>query len=192
MAIVLLLCNCVQRKAISTESPFTRADSLTEQYLELQDSILHAWNIMINDDNHKIKMMHELVNELGESNQYDRQTLVSLNLRLQELQDIRYDQKSIANTDIIADYDFLTNSLITELVSLAESRSSFADNKELQKMIAAVKESDRRVEMHRNNYDNITNRYNKFIQGNKDQLRDIDTHLPADERPLFQMTSAEN
>ena len=34
---------------------FTKVDSLTERYLNLEDSILYAWNTLINEDNHKIR-----------------------------------------------------------------------------------------------------------------------------------------
>lgn len=192
MVFSILLCGCVQRKAIVRESPFTKIDSLTEQYLELQDSMHQAWNIMIHDDNFKIKTMHGLLQELKISNQCDMQTLGLLEQRISELKEMRYDQKTIVDADVIADYDFITNSLITELVSLAESQSDFALNKSLQTLIDEIKAADYRVDNYRHNYDQIALSYNKFLEENKSFIKEIDTHLSADKRPLFHMASGEN
>ena len=59
----VILFNC-GKKGEMHQTTFTRADSLTDLYLSLQDSMLQSWNIMINDDNQKIKAMHNLLHEL--------------------------------------------------------------------------------------------------------------------------------
>src|SRR6187551_101794 len=95
----ILFWNCSDKKEVTDRTAFTKADSLTETYLALQDSMLQAWNMMINDDNHKIKAMHNLVHELMVSGKTDNEELVSLEQRLEQLIHLRYSPRTMANAD---------------------------------------------------------------------------------------------
>lgn len=186
IAFAFLLCNCVQRKAILSETPFTKIDSLTEQYLELQDSMLHAWNLMINDDNSKIATMNNLINKVRLSGNYDQHLLDSIEMRLDKMKFVRYDQKTIANARVISDYDYVTSSLTEFLSGIVKSQSS---DQELQTMIAQIRSANKRVPAHRDNYDFFVIKYNKFLEVNEEYLKEIDARLSAEQRPCFYMVS---
>jgi hypothetical protein len=120
-AIASIAWNCTQKKQVSEKTEFTKVDSLTDTYLALQDSMLWAWNMMINDDNIKIKAMHNLAHRLMVFGQSDKDVLISLEQRLEQLSHLRYSQKTMANEDVVEEYDFASQSLISELTSIAES-----------------------------------------------------------------------
>jgi hypothetical protein len=187
---VLAICSCEDRqKAEATH--FTKVDSLTDTYLNLKDSMLETWNTMINDDNQKIKAMHNLLHELKVSNPGERDTYQSYEERLDRLVLSRYTQKSMENAHVIEEYDFASNSLVTELISLSESQTQFAYNTTLQKLVETIRTADQRVDNYRQEYDRIATAYNHFIDENKTMLKEIDENAFLEKKPLFQMVAEE-
>jgi hypothetical protein len=189
--LAFIFCNCSDKKEIIAKTSFTKADSLTETYLALQDSMLQAWNMMINDDNLKIKSMHNLVHELMVSGKADNEELVSLEQRLEQLSHLRYSPKTMANTDVVEEYDFASSSLISEMISIAETRPEFNYNTTLQKLVAEITNADQRVNSYREEYDMVAAAYNNFLDQNKNYLKELEQQEPLEKKPLFEMASQE-
>lgn len=169
---------------------FTRADSLTDAYLTLQDSLHDTWNMMIKDDNEKIKAMNSLLHELQVGGQFNAEELQSFEHRIKQLGRIRYTPKTMWNADVVEEYDFASSSLVTELITLAESHSAFSYNKILQSLVEEIRAADMRVENYRMEYDAIATRYNTLVEENKDMLKEIDDGSLS-KKPLFQMASSQ-
>ncbi|HEY0654275.1 MAG TPA: LemA family protein [Chryseosolibacter sp.] len=167
---------------------FTKADSLTDTYLELKDSMLETWNAMINDDNQKLKAMHNLLHELMVSNPGRKEELMAYQERLEQLVHSRYTQKTMQNEHIIEEYDFASNSLVTELIALAESQPQFAYNTTLQKLVESIRTADQRIENYRAEYDQIASEYNDFLDKNQRFLHEMDEDT-LEKKPLFQMVA---
>lgn len=186
--LLILFLRCDSKKQQDSTS-FTRIDSLTDIYLVLQDSLLETWNLMIKDDNQKIRAMKNLTHELEVGGQFSQEELFSLDQRIDQLIKIRYTPKTMWNADVVEEYDFASNSLITELVSLAESHSAFSYNKVMQQLVDDIRDADLRVEHFRMDYDELAMTYNAFLEDHQDVLKEIvDTGSP-DKKPLFQFTS---
>lgn len=185
----LALCQCAKKEQARIHSNFTKADSLRGTYLSLQDSIHDVWNVMINDDNKKVAAMRNLLHELELTNAGELETIKKYEERLNQLVQLRYNQKSMADSDVIEEYDFASNSMVTELVSLTESRSEFTYNTTLQKLVDEILAADQRVNNYRDQYDLIAEQYNNFLENNKSYLKDIEEGKALDKRPLFQMAS---
>ena len=167
---------------------FTKLDSVTEQYLNLKDSMLEVWNTMINDDNKKIKAMHHLLHELKVSDPSKQELYQSYQERLDQLTKTRYTQKSMENENVIEEYDFASNSLVSELIALAESQKQFGYNSTMQKLVETIRTADQRVESYRTEYDHIANEYNAFLDRNRSMLTEIDQDSAMlEKKPLFQM-----
>jgi hypothetical protein len=171
------------------QSRFTKADSVTETYLALQDSMLQAWNTMIADDNRKIKAMRHLIQELHVASPEKRDELKSFEDRLGDLMSMRYDQHSMSNTETVTEYDFASNSLVTEIISLAEAQKEFAYNTTIQKLVDSIRAADQRVTNYREEYDRIAVHFNQFIERNKEMLQDIEEDSFLEKKPLFQMAA---
>jgi hypothetical protein len=184
----LLILSCGEKQ--NNRPPhFTRIDSLTETYLVLQDSMLQSWNAMINDDNHKIDVMHSLIHEILVSGSTDPELLKAYDERVNQLKRSRYTQKTMANNDIVEEYDFASNALVAELITLAESQRQFAYNTTLQKLTDDIRIADQRVARYREQYDQITARYNAFLDENKNHLKEIDSDSFLEKKPLFHMVA---
>lgn len=183
------LCACGNRTEQEHKVSFTRTDSLTEKYLEIHDSMLEAWNIMLSDENQKLRAMHNILHELMFSSQPDQDKLISLEKRLDQFSDFHLTQESIDDQEMIDEYDFATNALVNEVISLAETNASFAHNTTLQKLVDEVKTSDQRVDINRANYDSIVACYNNFLEINKSLVHEIDHNISLEKKPLFQIVS---
>jgi hypothetical protein len=186
-----LLMNCGSHPAPQVQADFTKADSLTEYYLSLHDSIHQVWNIMINDDNQKIGAMHNLLHELSVSHPEEVNTLKALAERLDQLLRMRYTQKSMSNADVITEYDFASNALISELLTNAQQKKEFSYNRTLQKLVEDIQNADSRIIYHRFEYDSFVKAYNQFIEQNKEYLLETDETLTLEKKPTFR-TVAEN
>jgi hypothetical protein len=145
---------------------------------------------MINDDNHKVKAMKGLLHELSIAGKYDPAQIRSLEQRLEQLIRIRYTPRTMANTDVIEEYDFASNSIISELISMTESHPAFAYNEIMQGLVEEIRASDQRVSIYRSEYDEIAAHFNTFLERNKKYIVEIEDD-PVEKKPLFQMVSGE-
>lgn len=180
---------CGVKNVAEKRGDFTKIDSLTENYLTLQDSMLQAWNVMVKDENEKIRAMHDLLHTLLAAPQEDKDRLVSLEQRLSQLERIRFTQKSMSNPHVVEEYDFSSNSLISELITLAEADPTFAGNTALQTMVDRIRTADQRVNIYRADYDDAAVDFNQFLEHNKAYLNEIDQTDSPQKRALFQMAS---
>lgn len=157
---------CSKKRSDSAPIHFTKIDSLTENYLAYNDSILQAWNVMINDDNQKIKSMRYLLHELMVTNEFNKEDLQSLDERLHKLLENRYTTENFS-PEIIEEYDFAANSLVTEITSMAQQYSNYDQSETLQKIVDEILAADERVESYRSDYDLMVEHYNQFIETNQ-------------------------
>jgi len=192
IAVFIALIGCTGNKNTAEDQParFTKADSVAETYLELQDSMLNSWNRMINDDNHKIKAMKNLLHELTIAGKYDPEQVNSLEQRLEQLSRIRYTPRTMSNSDVVEEYDFASNSIVSELISMTESHPAFAYNETMQALVEKIRSADQRVTIYRDEYDRVAHRFNNFLERNKEYLGEIEVDT-AQKKPLFQMVSGE-
>ena len=188
---MLILLSCQEKKTPPVPTSFTKTDSLTDTYLSLQDSVLQAWNMMLDDDNQKIKAMHNLTHELMVTDKEDIEKLVSIEQRLEQLVGLRYSQQTMGSPEVVEQYDFATNSLISELISIAEAQAEFQYNSTLQKLVDNINLADQRVNSYREEYDYIISRYNRFLEENKTYLKEIDPQAKFEKMPVFEMAEAE-
>ena len=168
----ILFMQCGNKSDAPEQISFTHADSVTEVYLMLEDSLHDTWNMMLGDDNDKIKAMKSLVHELKIGTQYTPEELAALEARIDQLVKIRYTPKTIGNTDVVDEYDFASNSLVTELISMAESLTSFSYNTTIQKLVEQVRSADLRVNNYRADYDSIALAYNRFIEQHTESIKE--------------------
>jgi len=187
----VVLMSCGEQKVNSSDATFTKADSLTDRYLAFQDSMLQSWNVMINDDNQKIKSMHNLLHELLVISTDERDQITKYEEQLDQLTRLRYTQKSMGNADVVEEYDFASTTLVRELISLAETTPEFAKNPTLQKLVEDIRLADERVNNYREDYDLIVMQYNEFLDENKSYLVESNRNDSLEKKYLFQMVSVE-
>ncbi len=161
---------------------------ITGNYLEYQDSLRNAWQVMMHDDDQKLDALQQLLTELRnvantpELNRYEDQ--------LRQLKKIRYTRKSMSNADVIEEYDFASVALVREIVNTAEVSSGYTANVRVQALVEEIRLAEERIDNYRADYDDLVNHYNAFIEANKSYLskpyRDS-----LEKKPMFQIVSLE-
>ena len=188
LLLAALICCCTGKPSGQTPA-YTKIDSLTDTYLLLKDSILNTWNRMMYDDNQRIKAMKAIIHELKVTREIDQDVLNKLDYRIDQLLRIRYTPKTMTNTDVVEEYDFASNSLVVEIITLTESYPAYAYNSVLQQLLDVIRQTDQRIEAHRIQYDEAALAYNQFIEANKNHLHEIDQSLTPEKKPLFYIVS---
>lgn len=187
--LLIVLGSCGGNRSETIETTFTAADSLTDQLLQLQDSMLYAWNRLVNDDTRKIRSMHDLLHELMTDGGYDQGALIDLEQRLNTLTVLPITQESINDATLVEEYDFTTASLVTELASLARSHDSFVGDAKLNEMVQDIILIDQRVETNRRYYDAVASAYNRFLENHAELAAEIGIRTTLTKKPLFEMVS---
>lgn len=190
-ALSVFTSGCKQQQEDQHHVYFTKTDSLTDIYLSLQDSLHTHWNLMINDDNHKLNAMHSLLHELMVTHPEAMDQYASFEERLEQLSRMRYTQKSMANEHVVQEYDFATNALIIELITATEATREYSYNSTMQKLVDHILTADQEMTNYRIAYDSIVHAFNTFIEQNREHLEESGQNLPVEKKPQFQM-AAEN
>jgi hypothetical protein len=147
--------------------------------------------VMINDDNQKIRSMHNLLHELLVISTDERDQITKYEEQLEQLIRLRYTQKSMGNADVVEEYDFASTTLVRELISLAETTPEYPKNSTLQKLVDDIRLADERVINYREDYDLIVIDYNRFLDENKSFLEEANRNDTLEKKYLFQMVSVE-
>jgi hypothetical protein len=180
-----VLAACSNRQASNEQTGFTEIDTLTETYLMLEDSLLNTWNTIAHDENEKLKALHELLNDLQQTRPKESAQLLSLQQRLDQLEQMRFTMETMEESHLVDEYDFTSNSLISEITTLVESDPDFPRNTVYQALVDKLKIADQHISIYRTDYDSIASIFNRFLDKNKSKLIDLDESLSQKKRPLF-------
>jgi len=164
-----------------------RIDSLKNKYVEIIDSLDYSWKVMIENDDLKLAYMKRLVDEITYTNQFEQSKVQDFYDRIEKVKSMRYDRESMANTELIDEYDFAIASLITEIETYAKSNPRFENFPTMEELINDIRNLDTRVLFERVDYDDFAKEYNSFIDANND-LRQHITEDNFSRQPLFEIS----
>ncbi len=184
---ILLIQACGKDEKRKEEASFTKIDSLRSVYLSIHDSVLLAWNVMIKDDDQKISDMKRLLLEIEVAGVHDQETYQSLKDRVENHQNLRYDEETMATSELIDEYDLASNSLANDLISFAESHPKFEEYVMMQTLTQDIRQAENRVLFLRVDYDRYVDSYNQFVEDNQEHLDEIDNNLSAQKKPYFRI-----
>ena len=181
---------CNNQPESKTEAAeFNKIDSLRATFLTIEDSLVHTWNVMINDDNKKIKSLKRLVEEVVYAGGVDSVITQGLLQRLKYLKSERYSCKTMSDSDLIDSYDSISNVLVNEVIALAMSHEEFGRNIVMNEMIDEINEAEGKILFFRIDYDDVAKMYNKFIEQNQVYMSDIDGKNDLKKIPIFELPS---
>lgn len=196
-AILLLLlflfaAACSSRINQQTEEQLTdeQFDSLRTVYYSLNDSLMHSWNIMLEDDNKKLSNLQLLLEEIRKSENHDRDTLDSLAHMVQVLKNMRYDSVTVGNSNLIDQYDSTTTSVSDAIIEYTESLPDVDLNPVINVLIDQVVSANNSVLLYRIRYDSFSEDFNRFLEKYKNVMSAIDSSGgPVYKRPMFRLVN---
>lgn len=180
-----LFAACSSNNNTAEKTHFTKADSVTETYLLLHDSLHQAWNALVKDEDEKIKNINLLLNQLQENPAFAKNQLIALDNRLDQLRKIRITQKNLSNPYVVEEYDFASTSIVEEVMALCDARIENAVNKTIQQLVGDIRMAESRVDEHRQHYDSLAELFNEFLESNQNIIQEADQKMSLKKRPLF-------
>jgi len=180
-----MLTSCGRHATSSERTTFTQGDSLTETYLVLQDTLLHTWNLVIREEEEKRETMDKVIQHLLKMSAGDRTQLTSLATRFEQLNRLHITPKTLTNHYVVEEHDFAAKSLVSEILSLAESNPGVIGDKGFSKLIDRIKVADQRTSVYRSGYDSIARQFNNFLKTNRLFLLDLEKNGGLEARPTF-------
>jgi len=184
---ISVLLNCESKNQNTSES--TQNDSLLIMYTALQDSVDNNWRIMIADDDDKHMLMKRLLLEVSYTNNYDKTRFIELNGLVDQLKEIRYDQKTMANSSMIDAYDSASWDLSDQIIEFARDHPRYEDFPLMEELIQDINAKNNYILILRIHYDSSVKELNSFVKHNSERLKDDASASDLEQMPLFELSS---
>ena len=181
MALILVACN----KNSSTTLTPTAIDSLKTVFLDINSEIDTAWNVMMKDDDEKLDNLKRILQEVEYSGNYNRLKLESLINQIEALVSIRYDQRSMSDSELINKYDDLTTQVMGNVTNFTTSLAQFEQYPLMGQLLQEVFEADDRVLRFRIDYDKTAKQFNSFIETHEPEGQVVAKQKILQPKPVF-------
>ena len=181
--IILVLifgCNTAEKEAERS----AMIDSLSIEYTEILDSIDHTWTVMIEDDDEKLLYMKRLLKEVEYTQNYDIAYHERMDSMITALQESRYDQLSMADSESIDIYDMTTSTISTDIIKYAQDHPDYERYPLMEELVQDIRNKNHDILMFRVDYDQSARLYNKFVSENSEYMNQIDSNY-IEILPLF-------
>jgi prophage DNA circulation protein len=175
-----LMAACGSSNNLQERTQFTHLDSLTDTYLVLQDSALHAWNRVVKAETEKTEALRYLVEQLDTLAQSS--IVAVFRQRIDQLERIRFTPKSVSNRDVISEYDQACQSI---LVDLASAAATYAHQPLVANRLTWINQLQASIFSHRQYYDSVAEAFNRFVEQHAHELREIERNAHLERKPLF-------
>ncbi|HZY82119.1 MAG TPA: hypothetical protein VFE50_21490 [Cyclobacteriaceae bacterium] len=158
--------------SVHEHTSFSKADSLTDAYLVLSDSVLQSWNRIVGNEMDKSRTLQELIQDLDRANLLSDEIRESFQVRLEQLEKIRFTQQNIEIQQVVEDYDLAVQSIIDDIARISKSDTKSVFGYLQQSSI-----------LNRMSYDSLARSFNEFLRENKSALKEVSNELEA--KPVF-------
>jgi hypothetical protein len=162
-------------------------DSVMINYQALSDSVKYHWNTMIADDDGKHQLMIRLLQEVSYTGNFDSAKYAALYDKVNRLKVLRYDQRSIRDSDLIDLYDSVSMQAANAVISFAMEHPMYSDFPLMGELIDDINMKNSMVLIHRVHYDSWVIKLNEFVQENDAILLEQVPGLSTEQMPIFQL-----
>ena len=171
-----------QRQKVST-------DSLHQQLQVMNDSVANAWQEMIADDDEKHAFMKRLLLEVTYTGNFDSAEYKAYMEKIKTLQDMRYTQLGLVDSDGIDRYDSATLTLTRQLTEYAEGHPEYEKFGLMKELIEDINAKNGMILLQRVHYDGFVKDRNAFIEANRDLLDPKNARYGLKKLPIFELPS---
>lgn len=182
-AVLWTAVGCSTSSNLQEKTKFTKIDSLTDTYLVLQDSLLQSWNRMVKAESEKTQGLQEVLAQLS-PNLDDQEMAEAFQSRIEQLERIRFTQKSLGNMHVVDEYDRAFESIVEDLQRL-KGEMLDADLQTLFSKVEMISKSQQQKLLQRSHYDSLAAAFNQFVETNKKYLEEIERNVHLESKPLF-------
>jgi hypothetical protein len=183
LGIIMAGASCSSSSTLHERTHFSRADSLTEVYLVLQDSLLQSWNRIMRTELDRSAALNSIIDNMQRTTLINDEEWKAYRTTLEQLGRIRFTQKSMNDPHVIEEYDKACGELVRQLTVLSIAS---AQMQKAADQLASFNESN---VYYRRYYDSLAYEFNTFIQVNSVDLS-LDSNLQLEKKPMFWSVSS--
>jgi hypothetical protein len=170
--------SCSSSSTLHERTHFSRTDSLTDVYLVLQDSLLQSWNRVMRIELDRTEVLQDMLNGLQHTTVISDEQWAIYNGNLEQLERIRFTQKSMSDPHVIEEYDKACAELTKQLTLLSVTSA------QLQSAAEQLADYNASNAQYRRYYDSLAHQFNSFVELNSVDLS-LDSNLQLEQKPLF-------
>ncbi|MEK6481601.1 hypothetical protein WJR50_28920 [Catalinimonas sp. 4WD22] len=192
LLLFLFAAACSSRINQQTEEQLTdeQFDSLRTVYYGLDDSLSHAWTVMMEDDSKKISNLQLLLDEIQKLKSNGTDTLDSLRQMVSMLEEMRYDSVTVRNSERIDKYDSANTAVSNAVLDYVEKIPEAEYNPMINVLVDQVMSANNSVLLYRIRYDRFSEDFNIFLEKYKNVMSNIDSSGgPVYKRPMFRLVN---
>ncbi len=154
----------------------------------LRVAVQADWMHLTASETRQLRNLGRLLDEISYVPQHDRLAVARLQMHLERLDTLRYDEVSVAESDRIDRFDAGRDSLVTATVRLAASTPNVESYPLIEELLDDIYLAQDSVLIYRINYDRQAKAYNAFLTARADQLRQLGSPYQGwRSRPLFEL-----
>jgi hypothetical protein len=183
LVIIMAGASCSSSSTLHERTHFSRADSLTEVYLVLQDSLLQSWNRIMRTELDRSAALNSIIDNMQRTTLINDEEWKAYRSTLEQLERIRFTQRSMNDPHVIEEYDKACSELVRQLTVLSIAS---AQMQKAADQLASFNESN---VYYRRYYDSLAYEFNTFIQVNSVDLS-LDSNLQLEKKPMFWSVSS--
>ena len=174
-------------KNTSTSLSPSAVDSLKTVFQDINGQLELSWNQMMADDDAKLDNLRRILQEVEYSGNYNRLKLDTLKQHIDNLQQVRYDQQTMSDSDLINLYDSITTQVMGEVTIFTTRLEQFEQYPIMGQLLQEAFEADDRVLRYRIDYDRTAKQYNAFINDHQEHLPLVAKQKELQPKPLFEL-----
>jgi hypothetical protein len=171
LLLMVTLFSCGNKTTTENTDTIKVADSTLINLKSLRDSSDKAWDMMTKSDDQKISDIARLLQEISYCKKYNAMLLDSLNTVVKVMKDKRYSQLAMTNEQI-DQYDIYTDKVISRVRFLSSSTKDLKEHPLAETLFSDIAEADNTLWSYRKLYDKWADKYNSYLEANKNSLGD--------------------
>lgn len=184
-AVLLLFADCATRSDPPRTALFTKADTLTEEWLALDEALHHRWLQITHHEQVFAEHLRDLFNRMSVLQPVAADMHERIERQLDQLERIRLTARNMENPDVIEEHDRARLALTSDLFNLVGQEDRYLSDSNIASLAEAIKRYQELTWVKRLAYDSFAGEYNRFLKMNYHFIADDTVHQPPPRKPLF-------
>jgi hypothetical protein len=180
-----LALSCTRTPSPDESSAFTKADTITDQLLVLQDSLHHRWlQVSIHEQLHTDHLA-ELFSQALDWLALPHHEQAAIHNQILQLRQLQLNPRNMTNPDVIREHDLARHALTTDIFRIIERHELHLKDSGIADLARKIQELQEATWPVRITYDSLAHHYNQYLLQHEQTLT---AHDPANQhapRPLF-------
>lgn len=148
-------------------------ENLKFQIDSLRKQVDLAWDSMIVEDDKKLKYLKRIADEAVYVLNADTAKQMQIHRSVDDLKELRYDRKSMANSDLIDKYDSATDATIRFVFEYLDAYDSSYSAPLIHDLHNDILEFDKMVIHRRGHYDEPAMAFNKHLKEKNENIKNL-------------------